>query len=97
MKTDKTPTNKHHSVISNKICTEECPLPICNLPDLLSPKQMRMAMIELGLGFKQMTDDLHANQSALSIYVNYPERVPSRNRWVSDYLKAMLTEKKPHA
>jgi hypothetical protein len=56
-----------------------------------------MAMIEVGLGFKQMTDDLHANQSALSTYVNYPERVPSRNRWVSDYLKAMLTEKKPHA
>jgi hypothetical protein len=86
MKTDKTSTSK--------ICTETCPLPICNLPDLLSPKQMRMAMIELELGYKQMTDDLQMNSTNISTSVNHPVRLPKPNRKVSDYLKAKLTEKK---
>ncbi len=80
-----------------KICTDECPLPICNLPDLLSPKQMRMAMTHLELTYKQMSHALHMGESAICNYMRGPENCREKNKWISDYLKQKLTEKKSHA
>jgi len=77
-----------------RICTNECPLPICNLPDLLSPKQMRMAMIHLDISYKQISKVLNMTKSGIGNYVLYPENCREKNRWISDYLKQKLTDKK---
>jgi len=75
-----------------KICTENCPLPVCDLPDLLTPKQMRIAMTQLDLSYKQMTDALHMGRSAVSNFMLYPDKCREKNRWISDYLKSKLLE-----
>ena len=83
--------------MKKKVCTDECPLPICNLPDLLSAKQMRMAMIHLGLINKEIATDLNMNVSTV-LGIHTAQKYSDVNkRRVSDYLKAKLTEKKPNA
>ena len=80
--------------MKKRICTNECPLPICNLPDLLTPKQMRMAMIHLGIVNKEIAAATNMCTSTVGGTLTVPNKFSMTNRHkVSDYLKAKLIEK----
>jgi hypothetical protein len=71
-------------------CINECPLPICNLPDVLSPAQMRMAMIHLNISYKMMESDLNMVTSAISHGMHDAKKCPAHHKKISDYLKDKL-------
>jgi hypothetical protein len=56
-----------------------------------------MAMTHLELTYKQMSHALHMGESAICNYMRGPENCREKNKWISDYLKQKLTEKKSHA
>jgi hypothetical protein len=70
-----------------------CPLPICNLPELLTPKQMKLAMVEIDIVAKEAAEILRITTASFYHHLSSPSKYPVQNKHISDFLKAKLQEK----
>jgi hypothetical protein len=70
-----------------------CPLPICSLPEVLTPKQMKLAMVEIDIVAKEASEVLRITTASFYHHLSNPNKYPVQNKRISDYLKAKLQEK----
>lgn len=70
-----------------------CPIPICNLPEVLTALQIKTVMTFMRLGYKVLATDLNMSISRIYQILNYEEKNPTNLKKISDYLRKKLVEK----